>query len=219
MSKLSEREPLAGVRVLIVEDEALIAEELRLRLSRLGMHVVAAVSSGDAAIQHALRDRPDAILIDVRLKGSRDGIDTVREIRRHSDVAIVYLTAHSDRSTIERAKDTSPDGYVLKPFQERDLLVALEMALHRHNAAAARPADPPGEDAAELSAIRERFERLTPRQREVFKLVVRGRLNRQIAAELGTTERTIKAHRALIMKKMEVESVADLARLAQRLGM
>src|SRR5262245_25038560 len=133
MSNVDEPNPLSGKRVLIVEDEALIAEELRQRLSRCGMHVVAAVYSSDAAIEHALRDRPDAILMDVRLKGAPDGIETARRIREHIDVAIVYLTAHSDRSTIERAKETSPDAYVLKPFQERDLLVAIEMALHRRD--------------------------------------------------------------------------------------
>src|SRR5262249_44657889 len=119
--------------------------------------------------------------------------------------------------TIERAKETSPDAYVLKPFQERDLLVALEMALHRREVDRSAPdADP---DRRELDEMRRRFETLSERQREVFAAVVRGWLNRQIAAELGTTERTVKAHRAALMKKLQVESVADLVRLAARLGM
>jgi len=217
MPSVDEANPLSGKRVLIVEDEALIAEELRQRLSHRGMHVVAAVNSCDAAIEHALRHRPDAILMDVRLKGAPDGIEAARRIRDHIDVAIVYLTAHSDRSTIERAKETSPDAYVLKPFQERELLVALEMALHRREEARMGPDTDP--DRRELDEIRRRYDALTTRQREVFAGVVRGSLNKQIAAELGTSERTVKAHRAVLMKKMEVQSVADLARLAERLGL
>src|SRR5262245_22800667 len=217
MSKQPDSDPLRGSRVLIVEDEALIAEELRERLSRRGMTVVAAVASADAALEHARRDRPGIILMDIRLKGQRDGIDTANQMRREMNVPLVYLTAHSDRSTIERAKDTAPDGYVMKPFHERDLLVAIEMAMHRQADRVSRQ----GRDSAgeALAAARARYDTLTTRERAVFALVVKGRLNRQIAGQLGMSERTVKAHRAALMKKMQVGSVADLARTAERLGM
>jgi PAS domain S-box-containing protein len=125
-------ELLQGLRVLIVEDEGLIAEELCERLSRLGMSVVATVDSADAAVRSAVQMRPDLVLMDIRIRGDRDGVEAAAEISRTVDVPIVYLTAHSDRATLDRAKRTAPFGYVVKPFQERDLLVAIEMAVHRH---------------------------------------------------------------------------------------
>jgi two-component system, cell cycle sensor histidine kinase and response regulator CckA len=121
-----------GLRVLVVEDEALIAEELQERLTRLGMIVVAAVDSADLAIESAISKQPDLILMDVRLKGKGDGISAADAIRQRQDIPVVFLTAHSDRATIERAKRGAPFGYVLKPFHERELLVAIEMAVHRH---------------------------------------------------------------------------------------
>jgi two-component system, cell cycle sensor histidine kinase and response regulator CckA len=123
---------LRGLRVLIVEDEGLIAEELRERLSRMGMTVVAAVDSADAALASAVKLRPDLVLMDIRIRGDRDGVQAAADITRVVDVPIVYLTAHSDRATLDRAKSTAPFGYIVKPFQERDLLVAIELAIHRH---------------------------------------------------------------------------------------
>lgn len=123
---------LRGLRVLIVEDEGLIAEELGERLSRLGMTVVATVDSADAAVASAAELRPDLVLMDIRIRGDRDGVQAATDIARTIDVPIVYLTAHSDRATLDRARGTAPFGYVVKPFQERELLVAMEMAIHRH---------------------------------------------------------------------------------------
>ncbi|MEP6621907.1 MAG: response regulator [bacterium] len=122
-----------GLRVLVVEDEGLIAEELGDRLSRMGMTVVATVDSADMAVASAIALRPDLVLMDIRIKGDRDGVQAANEINLTVDVPIVYLTAHSDRATLDRAKETSPFGYILKPFQERELLIAVEMAVHRHS--------------------------------------------------------------------------------------
>jgi DNA-binding response OmpR family regulator len=125
-------------RALIVEDEALIAEELRERLLRLGFTVIAAVSSGEEGIEIATRERPDLVLMDIRLSGDKDGVQAAREIRELVDVPIVYLTAHSDRRTVERVNKTEHDGFILKPFLRRELHSTIEVALKRH-AARAKP--------------------------------------------------------------------------------
>lgn len=125
----ARREP----RVLIVEDETLIAEELKERLERYGFCVIGAVDTGDEGIQIAISEVPDLVLMDIRLKGEKDGVQAATEIRRQVDVPVVYLTAYSDRITLERAKHTNPYGYVLKPFHERELQVTLELAMHRHS--------------------------------------------------------------------------------------
>jgi len=123
---------VANVRVLVVEDEALIAEEIQDRLRRLTFDVVGIEDTGDGALQAARLTRPDVVLMDIRLKGPMDGIEAAALIRSEFDIPVVFLTAHADQATLERAKQTAPFGYVLKPFQERDLVVTLDMAVHRH---------------------------------------------------------------------------------------
>src|SRR5215475_3613435 len=119
-------------RALIVEDEALIAEELRERLSRLGFSVIAAVDSGEEGVAIATRERPDLVLMDIRLKGQKDGVQAAKEIREQVDIPIVYLTAHSDRGTVDRASKTDHDGFILKPFVRRELQSTIEVAMQRH---------------------------------------------------------------------------------------
>ena len=119
-------------RALIVEDEILIAEELKERLSRLGFSVIAAVDSADEGIAIATRERPDLVLMDIRLKGKKDGLQAAKEIRQQVDVPIVYLTAPSDQLTVDRAKATEHDGFILKPFQRRELQTTIEVAMQRH---------------------------------------------------------------------------------------
>jgi DNA-binding response OmpR family regulator len=108
-------------RALIVEDEILIAEELRERLARLGFSVIAAVDNAEEAVAIAVRERPELVLMDIRLKGEKDGVQAAREIRKQVDVPLVYLTAYSDRLTVDRVSETEHDGYILKPFQSREL--------------------------------------------------------------------------------------------------
>ncbi len=119
-------------RVLIVEDEILIAEELRERLLHLGFSVIAAVDSADEGVAIATRERPDLVLMDIRLRGEKDGIQAACEIRQKVDLPIVYLTAYSDRLTVERAKRSDHDGFLLKPFHRRDLRSTIEVAMERH---------------------------------------------------------------------------------------
>lgn len=120
------------LRALIVEDEILIAEELRDRLSHLGFSVIGAVDSADEGVAIATRERPDLVLMDIRLKGKKDGIKAAQEIRQQIDIPIIYLTAYSDQRTVERAKRTDHDGYILKPFHRQDLQSTIEIAMERH---------------------------------------------------------------------------------------
>jgi len=122
----------AGLRALIVEDEALIAEELKGRLTRLGFRVIDMVDSADEGVAIATSELPDLVLMDIRLRGAKDGVQACEEIRRQVDVPIVYVTAHSDEQTVSRAKRTDHDGFVLKPFHRHELQSTIEVALQRH---------------------------------------------------------------------------------------
>jgi len=119
-------------RVLIVEDEILIAEELRERLSRLGFFVIAAVDSAEEGIAIATTERPDLVLMDIRLKGEKDGVQAAAEIHEQVDVPIVFLTAYSDLRTVDRAKRTEHDGFILKPFHRGELQSTIDVAMQRH---------------------------------------------------------------------------------------
>ena len=119
-------------RALIVEDETLIAEDLKERLSRLGFSVIAAVDSAEDGVAIATREHPDLVLMDIRLKGEKDGVQAAAEIRQQVDLAIVFLTAYSDRLTVERIRETEHDGFLLKPFLRGELQSTIEIAMHRH---------------------------------------------------------------------------------------
>ncbi len=119
-------------RILVVEDIAITAMDIKRRLQGLGYEVVGTVASGEEAIDRAERERPDLVLMDIKLKGEMDGVQAAEQVRRKLDIPVVYLTAYSDETTLQRAKVTQPFGYVLKPFEERELHTAVEMALYRH---------------------------------------------------------------------------------------
>jgi len=118
-------------RILIVEDERIIAVDLQGHLERIGYQVLDVLSSGAEAVAYAVASRPDLVLMDITLRGDMDGVAAAEEIRRQSEITVVYLTAHSDEATLQRAKITDPFGYVLKPFDERELLKTIEMALYK----------------------------------------------------------------------------------------
>jgi PAS domain S-box-containing protein len=123
---------MQGRSVLIVEDEQIVATELREILTSLGYPIVAAASTGAEALAKTEETQPDLILMDIRIKGKMDGIETASKIKDRWDIPIIYLTAHADRETLRRAKVTEPMGYVLKPFSERELQIAIEMAIYKH---------------------------------------------------------------------------------------
>jgi diguanylate cyclase (GGDEF)-like protein/PAS domain S-box-containing protein len=124
---------VAKARILVVEDEAIVAQDLQSTLNRLGYDALAPVASGEAALARLAEARPDLVLMDIHLAGSMDGIATAEKVRERWDAPVVYLTAHSDDATFRRAKLTQPHAYVLKPFEERELTIAIDVALYRHS--------------------------------------------------------------------------------------
>jgi DNA-binding NtrC family response regulator len=121
-----------SARILIVEDERITAEDLRETLTELGYTVTASVSNGADAIAQAEQNAPDLALMDVRIQGEMDGTETARALRDRFNIPVIYLTAHADSSTVTRAKDAGPLGYITKPFQEAALHASIEIALHKH---------------------------------------------------------------------------------------
>lgn len=124
---------MPNTRVLVVEDEAVVALDIQSRLRRLGYAPVGRASSGREAIALAEQHLPDIILMDIRIQGSMDGIETAHMIKSRLDIPAIYLTAHTDDQTIERAKTSDPYGYLTKPFEEHELRIAIEIGLHKHN--------------------------------------------------------------------------------------
>jgi PAS domain S-box-containing protein len=120
-------------KILIVEDEFIIAEDIRTSLQSIGHHVIAICSNGEEAYQKAFILKPDLLLLDVILEGEISGIDLAIKIREDFMIPIIYITAHSDVKTLEKAAQTMPYGYLLKPFEEEELYVALKIAYHKHN--------------------------------------------------------------------------------------
>ncbi|HWX56004.1 MAG TPA: response regulator [Verrucomicrobiae bacterium] len=120
-----------GPRILVVEDERIVALDIAATLKQLGYKIAASVNSGEAAVREALTLRPNLVLMDIRLAGVMDGIQAAEAIKAEADIPVIYLTAHSDDSTLARAKNTCPAGYVVKPFKSADLHCAIEIALHK----------------------------------------------------------------------------------------
>ncbi len=122
----------AREQVLVVEDETIVAEDIRRTLQKLGYYIPATASSGEAAIKKVEVFNPDLVLMDIMLNGKMDGIEAAEQIRSRYDIPVVYLTAYSDKTTLERAKITEPFGYIVKPFKERELEINIEIALYKH---------------------------------------------------------------------------------------
>ncbi len=119
-------------RILIVEDENIVALDIERGLERLGYEVVGVASSGEEALHLAKNAQPELILMDIKIKGNRDGIETAEEIRKDFDIPVVFLTAYSDEGTLQRAKNVGPYGYLLKPFDETEMHLAIEVVLQKH---------------------------------------------------------------------------------------
>jgi diguanylate cyclase (GGDEF)-like protein/PAS domain S-box-containing protein len=123
---------MAEVQILVVEDDSIVVMELRYRLQNLGYAVSGVASFGEEAIEKATEMRPDLVLMDIRLKGAMNGVRAAEEIRARFDIPVVYLTAYADEATLQRAKLTEPYGYIIKPFEERELHTTIEVALYKH---------------------------------------------------------------------------------------
>ncbi|MEH1965874.1 hybrid sensor histidine kinase/response regulator [Nostoc sp.] len=123
---------MTKAKILVVEDEAIVAKDLQYRLNKFGYTVPSIASSGEEAINIAIEISPDLVLMDIKLKGSMDGIEAAQEIYKRLDIPVIYLTAYADEKTLQRAKITEPFGYLLKPFKERELQINIEITLIKH---------------------------------------------------------------------------------------
>ncbi len=126
---------MAKQKIMVVEDSIVVSRDIQNRLSSLGYGVAATAVTGQEAIDKAEETRPDLILMDINLKGPMDGVEATEQIHKRLDIPVVYLTAQSDEGTLKRAKLTGPFGYLLKPFDERDLHTTIEIALYKHESA------------------------------------------------------------------------------------
>lgn len=197
-----------GPTVFVVDDDASVLRGLD-RLLRAAGYTVEAHASPRVFLERAPSDRPGCVVVDLRMP-EISGLELQEELeRRGCRLPLVFLTGHGDVSSSVRAMKAGAIDFLTKPCDDTDLIAAVERALSRD--AAARAA------REEQLAVKARFEALTPREREVCLLVSRGLLNKQIAADLGTSEKTIKVHRGRVMDKLGVESVAELVRLVDRL--
>lgn len=123
---------MAKAQILVVEDEGIIAQDIQNTLKKLGYAVPAIAYSGKEGIEKAQEIQPDLVLMDIVLGGGIDGIEAAEQIRRRFHIPVVYLTAYADEKTLQRAKITEPFGYILKPFEEKELYITIEMALYKH---------------------------------------------------------------------------------------
>lgn len=121
------------MKILVVEDESIVAKDIQVCLRKLGYEVVGMCSTGESAIEMAKDKEPDLVMMDIMLKGEMNGIQAAGTIRDHSDIPIIFLTAYTDRDTVDKAKETEPYGYIIKPFKEIDIQTAIEIALYKHS--------------------------------------------------------------------------------------
>jgi FixJ family two-component response regulator len=198
-------------RVHIVDDDASFRSAIERRLKLAGYQVATYPSARQLLDRLPDENEPGCILLDVQIPGLSGPELQGRLGELGSTLPIVFLTGHADTPTTVRAIKAGAEDFLTKPVEPEQLIDAIERAMSRH--ATLR------NERYRLEEMRALVAALTPRERQVFGLVVRGKLNKQIAHQLGTTERTIKAHRQQVMEKMKMHSLAQLVTLAERLGL
>ncbi len=195
--------------VLVVDDDVSVREALAGLIRSAGMAVETFATAKDF-LAHPRPDAPGCLVLDIALPGL-SGLDLQKRMAEMDlEIPIVFITGHGDVPTSVQAMKAGALEFLTKPFSDRDLLNAVQQAIRRDRVA--------GRQRAKLRELRDRYQSLTPREREVMERVVSGLLNKQIAAELGTSVMTIKAHRGQVMHKMRADSLADLVRMSELLG-
>jgi FixJ family two-component response regulator len=198
-----------GGIALVVDDSEAIRESLSTLLLSAGV-AVATFPSAVEFLATSIPDAPCCLVLDIRMPGM-GGLDLQRElVQRGMEIPIIFLTGHADVPTSVRAMKDGAVEFFTKPFQTDALLDAVRQALKKGRTAM--------RERAEFAAFRSRYATLTPQEREVMRLVTKGWLNKQIAAEVSRSEITIKVRRGRVMAKMQVGSLAELVRVAQRLN-
>jgi FixJ family two-component response regulator len=194
--------------VILVDDDDSLREGLHELMLSAGLDAISFASTRDL-LEAELPDRPGCLVADVRMPGI-SGLDLQQRLADSRDAKpIVFLTAHGDIPMSVQAMKGGAIEFLTKPFRDQDLLDAIQLGLARDRAWR--------EEEQLLAELRERFATLTPREREVMAQVARGRLNKQIAGDIGISEITVKVHRGQVMRKMKASSLPDLTRMADRL--
>jgi FixJ family two-component response regulator len=202
--------PDANSAVLVVDDDPDLRESVGRLLRSVGMNARLFGSISDF-LASDLPDGPTCLVLDVRFPG-QSGLDLQRELAAaRRDLPIVFVTGHGDIPMSVRAMKSGAIEFLTKPYRDQDLLDAIQLGLSRDRAQR--------EKEKALAALSERFETLSPREREIVIQVARGRLSKQIAGDIGIAEATVKVHRSRAMRKMNVRSLPELGRLADRLNL
>lgn len=199
---------MAIPRLLIVEDEAIVAMDIESKLEDSGYLVIGVARSGEDAVRMAYEKSPDLILMDINLQGDMDGVIAAKHIRERRSIPVVFLTALGDRDTLQRAKITEPLGYLLKPFNERDLYAAVEVGLHKHRMEMKRDC---AQQQRTKEAVRERTDELAQRHRELAALNAAFQKHLKIRDEEEKDHRNVRSSVRQFLHQVE-ELAEDLDR-------